>query len=254
MFEEARGVELDERLAPARGRFGPAELLRAATSTATPPGWPDAGRIAAGARADLVTVDLDSVRTAGAGPAQAAAFAATAADVAPVIVGGRAWSANGATGSATSAATLRPSGLPDVGRAMSATLVTGIVELVTNDPGTATTGSGPRPMQPWSSTAAWWPGSGPRRRRRRPTRQDDVGGRAVIPGFVDSPAHLVFAGDATAEFAARMAGAAVRRRRHPTTVAATRAASTTSSAPCRAWSPRCGARERPRWRSRAATG
>ena len=43
----------------------------------------------------------------------------------------------------------------------------------------------------------------------------DAGGRAVIPGFVDSHAHLVFAGDRSQEFAARMAGEAVRRRRHP---------------------------------------
>ena len=34
----------------------------------------------------------------------------------------------------------------------------------------------------------------------------DAGGAAVIPGFVDSHAHLVFAGDRSAEFAARMAG------------------------------------------------
>src|SRR5690606_39204792 len=34
----------------------------------------------------------------------------------------------------------------------------------------------------------------------------DVGGRAVIPGFVDSHSHLVFAGDRAAEFEARMAG------------------------------------------------
>jgi imidazolonepropionase len=39
-------------------------------------------------------------------------------------------------------------------------------------------------------------------------RRIDVGGRAVIPGFVDSHSHLVFAGDRSAEFAARMAGAA----------------------------------------------
>ncbi|MGA8456587.1 MAG: amidohydrolase family protein, partial [Streptosporangiaceae bacterium] len=34
----------------------------------------------------------------------------------------------------------------------------------------------------------------------------DAGGRAVLPGFVDSHAHLVFAGERSAEFAARMAG------------------------------------------------
>ena len=38
--------------------------------------------------------------------------------------------------------------------------------------------------------------------------------RRVIPGFVDSHAHLVFAGDRSAEFAARMSGRALRRRRH----------------------------------------
>jgi len=36
--------------------------------------------------------------------------------------------------------------------------------------------------------------------------RQDVGGRAVIPGFVDSHSHLVFAGDRSAEFAARMTG------------------------------------------------
>lgn len=53
----------------------------------------------------------------------------------------------------------------------------------------------------------------------------DVHGRAVIPGFVDSHAHLVFAGDRTAEFAARMAGQAYAAGGIRTTVAATRAAS-----------------------------
>lgn len=52
----------------------------------------------------------------------------------------------------------------------------------------------------------------------------DVGGRAVVPGFVDSHAHLVFAGDRSAEFAARMAGEPYRAGGIRTTVAATRAA------------------------------
>jgi N-carbamoyl-L-amino-acid hydrolase len=59
-------------------------------------------------------------------------------------------------------------------------------------------------------------------RRRRAVV--DAGGRAVIPGFVDSHSHLVFAGDRRQEFAARMAGRAVRRRRHPHHGRATRAA------------------------------
>ncbi|MEW1698464.1 MULTISPECIES: imidazolonepropionase [unclassified Streptomyces] len=53
----------------------------------------------------------------------------------------------------------------------------------------------------------------------------DAGGRAVLPGFVDSHSHLVFAGDRTAEFNARMSGRAYRAGGIRTTVAATRAAS-----------------------------
>lgn len=52
----------------------------------------------------------------------------------------------------------------------------------------------------------------------------DVGGRAVIPGFVDSHSHLVFAGDRAHEFAARMSGTPYSAGGIQTTVAATRAA------------------------------
>jgi imidazolonepropionase len=52
----------------------------------------------------------------------------------------------------------------------------------------------------------------------------DAGGRAMIPGFVDSHAHLVFAGDRTAEFNARMSGRPYTAGGIRTTVAATRAA------------------------------
>jgi imidazolonepropionase len=53
----------------------------------------------------------------------------------------------------------------------------------------------------------------------------DCGGRAVLPGFVDSHAHLVFAGDRAEEFTARMAGQPYTAGGIRTTVAATRAAS-----------------------------
>lgn len=53
----------------------------------------------------------------------------------------------------------------------------------------------------------------------------DVAGRCVLPGFVDSHAHLVFAGDRTAEFRARMSGEPYTGGGIRTTVAATRAAS-----------------------------
>jgi formiminoglutamate deiminase len=94
IFEEARAVELDERLASGvRGRHRAADLLRAATAGGHAClGSPDAGRIEQGARADLVTVGLDSVRLAGTDPAtvlESVAFAATATDVRHVIVDGR---------------------------------------------------------------------------------------------------------------------------------------------------------------------
>jgi cytosine/adenosine deaminase-related metal-dependent hydrolase len=90
LFEEARAVELDERLRSGRrGHFGAAALLRAATAAGHRSlGWPEAGRIEPGTLADLVTVALDTPRTAGTDPAQAV-FAATAADVRQVVVGGR---------------------------------------------------------------------------------------------------------------------------------------------------------------------
>ena len=94
ILEEARGVEYAERLARrSRGHFTAEALLVAATSAGhTSLGWPDAGEIAPGARADLVTVSLDSLRTAGA-PAdvalETAVFAASAADVRSVVISGR---------------------------------------------------------------------------------------------------------------------------------------------------------------------
>jgi cytosine/adenosine deaminase-related metal-dependent hydrolase len=87
-FEEARALEMDERLATRqRGRFTPAQLVTALTGQHAL-GWPDAGRIAPGQRADLVAVRLDTVRTAGAAPEQAV-LAAAAADVDTVIADGR---------------------------------------------------------------------------------------------------------------------------------------------------------------------
>jgi formiminoglutamate deiminase len=94
LIEEARGVELDERLATQRrGHWPAADLLRAATADgAAALGWHDAGRLEVGALADFVTVGLDSVRLAGARAEtllESVLFAATAADVRDVVVGGR---------------------------------------------------------------------------------------------------------------------------------------------------------------------
>jgi len=93
-FEEARAIELDERLRTRERGLHPArDLLAAATHVGHAAlGWPDGGRIAIGGHADLTTITLDSVRTAGTPPelaAAAAVFAATTADVTSVIVDGR---------------------------------------------------------------------------------------------------------------------------------------------------------------------
>ncbi|MEV5960299.1 formimidoylglutamate deiminase [Kribbella sp. NPDC051952] len=92
LFEEMRAVELDERLASQeRGHWSASELLRAATVDGHRSiGFNDAGTIAVGARADLVAVRPDSVRTAGTGgTVETAVFAASAADVSDVVVSGK---------------------------------------------------------------------------------------------------------------------------------------------------------------------
>jgi imidazolonepropionase len=104
-------------------------------------------------------------------------------------------------------------------------LITRIGELVTN----AADGSGSGEFAAIGDAAlviedariAW---TGPA--ARAPAADDflDAAGRAVLPGFVDSHAHLVFAGDRSAEFAARMAGRPYQAGGIRTTVAATRAA------------------------------
>jgi formiminoglutamate deiminase len=88
LFEEARAVELDQRLrTQRRGHLAGADLLAAATAGGMRSlGWDVALR--PGALADLVAVDTGSPRTAGV-PPEAIVFAATAADVTDVVVGGR---------------------------------------------------------------------------------------------------------------------------------------------------------------------
>jgi formiminoglutamate deiminase len=94
MFEEARAMELDERLrVEARGHWTPFTLLQAATSAGHASlGWDDAGRLTPGGLADFIVISLDSTRMAGADPGhliEATVFAASAADVRDVVVGGR---------------------------------------------------------------------------------------------------------------------------------------------------------------------
>jgi len=94
LLEEARRVEMGERLSHGqRGNFGAEELAGAATVTGHAClGWPEAGEIAAGALADLVTVSLDTPRLAGtsAGTAlESVIFAGSAADVRNVVISGK---------------------------------------------------------------------------------------------------------------------------------------------------------------------
>ncbi|SDT66126.1 imidazolonepropionase [Jiangella sp. DSM 45060] len=109
---------------------------------------------------------------------------------------------------------------------MATTLLDGIGLLVTNDPAY---GDG-SPLGEISGAAliadsggqVLWVGPAP----AAPSADSriDLDGRCVVPGFVDSHAHLVFAGDRSAEFAARMTGQPYAAGGIRTTVAATRAA------------------------------
>ncbi|MEV0725946.1 imidazolonepropionase [Micromonospora purpureochromogenes] len=109
---------------------------------------------------------------------------------------------------------------------MSSLLVDDIGELVTNVAGAGEGGPlGIRrrvALLVEEGRVAW---IGPARDAPAADRRIDAGGAAVLPGFVDSHAHLVFAGDRAAEFAARMAGQPYTGGGIRTTVGATRAAS-----------------------------
>lgn len=108
---------------------------------------------------------------------------------------------------------------------MSSTLVTGIAELVTNDPangdGSALGLITEAAVVVTDDRISW---VGPAASAPAADRRTDLGWRSVVPGFVDSHAHLMFAGDRSAEFAARMAGQPYTGGGIATTVAATRAA------------------------------
>ncbi|MBI0295463.1 imidazolonepropionase [Streptomyces sp. PRKS01-29] len=105
------------------------------------------------------------------------------------------------------------------------TAITDIATLVTNDP---SLGEGPLGLIRDAAVVidgdhiAW---VGESSRAPATDNRVDAGGRAVIPGFVDSHSHLVFAGDRTEEFNARMSGRPYSAGGIRTTVAATRAAS-----------------------------
>ncbi|MFF3572588.1 imidazolonepropionase [Nocardia jiangxiensis] len=107
------------------------------------------------------------------------------------------------------------------------TVVDNIGALVTNDP---ELGQGPLGVIRDAAVVlgdgfVQWVGPRARIPEGSAAIRHDLGGRAALPGFVDSHAHLVFAGDRTDEFAARMTGAPYEAGGIRTTIAATRNAS-----------------------------
>ncbi|MFT4214190.1 MAG: imidazolonepropionase [Microbacterium sp.] len=102
---------------------------------------------------------------------------------------------------------------------MASLLIDGIGELTTNDDAGVLQGAA---VVIDGETIAWVG-----RAADAPAADDrlDAAGRAVLPGWVDAHTHLVFAGDRTAEFEARMAGESYAAGGINVTVAATRAAS-----------------------------
>ena len=99
-------------------------------------------------------------------------------------------------------------------------LITQIGELVTNTPaGFAALDDAALVIE--GDRVVW---TGPSARAPAADTVVDAAGQAVLPGFVDSHAHLVFAGERSAEFAARMAGQQYAAGGIRSTVAATRAA------------------------------
>ncbi|MEK9520424.1 imidazolonepropionase [Streptomyces sp. NPDC087908] len=109
--------------------------------------------------------------------------------------------------------------------ATTATAIVNIASLVTNDP---SSGDG-TPLGLIQDAAVVIDGDrvvwvGESSKAPATDNRVDAGGRAVLPGFVDSHSHLVFAGDRTAEFNARMSGRPYEAGGIRTTVAATRAA------------------------------
>jgi formiminoglutamate deiminase len=113
-FEEARAIELDQRLASLRrGTHRPGELLTMASAAGYRSlGWGEGGRIEVGGLADLTSVALTSPRLAGIDPKHAGAgvvFAAAAGDVRHVIVAGKVVVADGVHQSIDVAAELQRS-------------------------------------------------------------------------------------------------------------------------------------------------
>ena len=224
LFEEMRAVELDERLASQeRGHWSAAELLRRQRSTGTArSASTDAGRDRGGCP-----------RRPGRGPAWTACVRRGPAGpwrpwcsprrppMSPTW-----WCPGGMwllMASIEAGCGRRAGHLDRGGDPMTSLLLTGIGSLVTNDPARGgLLGEIADAALVIEGSKVAWVGS----RREAPAADSalDLGGRAVIPGFVDSHSHLVFAGDRAEEFAARMTGTPYSAGGIRTTVAATRQA------------------------------
>ena len=222
LFEEARAVELNERLATERRGHWTRRRAAAAATVAghASLGFPDAGMLVPGAWADLVSVRLDSVRTAGATRRggrggglrrDGGRRALVVVGRPPVVADGRHvlgdvgamlrrrrsrtdLDDHGAVRAGSVCSTPGPGARGDRGRGAVVDGRRGGVDGPVGD-------GRPTPTSGWTSRAG-----------------------CVIPGFVDSHAHLVFAGDRTAEFTARMSGVPYTGGGIRTTVAATRQA------------------------------
>ena len=107
---------------------------------------------------------------------------------------------------------------------MTGLVLTGIAELTTCDDDRPV--AGPAALVCANDGTLLWAGPQDALPEQAGAERVDLGGRAVIPGFVDSHTHLVFAGDRSAEWQARMAGRPYRAGGIRTTVEATRAAAT----------------------------
>ena len=212
LFEEARAVELDERLATGeRGHHSAGELLArgATTGGADSLGWPETGRVAQGALADLIVArhgfDPAGRRRARTTSSRRRSSPPAAADVRDVMVAGR-WIVRDHRHLQVAVREELAASIAEVwGGGVNALVIDRIGLLVTNDP---SLGEGPLGLRARCGRRDRGRSSGCGHRRRRAGADErlDAAGRCVIPGFVDSHTHLVFAGDRAEEFTARMAG------------------------------------------------
>ena len=251
-------MELDERLASGeRGRHDAPVAAAAATAAGHAClGWPEAGRIEAGALADLVTIGLGGVRLAGTTPATRTRRGGVRRRRGRRRARGLRRAGRSSATARTSASTW-PRELREAIAAvttMTPRSIDRIGLLVTNDP---ELGEGPLGIVRDAALVI----EGGRVAAIEPAgaaadERFDAAGRCVIPGFVDSHTHLVFAGDRGEEFAARMAGEPYAAGGIQVTTEATRAASEAELLRARAGAPGRGHRAPASRRSRSsrATG